>query len=132
MRRGTCSASPRGSIRSSSANRRSSGRSRPLTATATDLHYTGALTNRLFHSAFTVGKKVRTDTGLGEGAVSVSYAAIALAKKIFRDLKGLNVLVLGAGEMAKLTAVHLQAQQVRQITIASRTLQTAQAPRQRT
>jgi len=96
-------------------------------ATATDLHYTGALTNRLFHSAFAVGKKVRTDTGLGEGAVSVSYAAIALAKKIFRDLKGLNVLVLGAGEMAKLTAVHLQAQQVRQITIASRTLQTAQA-----
>ncbi len=96
-------------------------------ATATELHHTGALTNRLFHSAFAVGKKVRTDTGLGEGAVSVSYAAIALAKKIFRDLKGLNVLVLGAGEMAKLTAVHLQAQHVRQITIASRTLQTAQA-----
>ncbi len=96
-------------------------------ATASNLHYTGALTNRLFHSAFTVGKKVRTDTGLGEGAVSVSYAAIALAKKIFRELKGLSVLLLGAGEMAKLTAVHLRAQQVRQITIASRTLQTAQA-----
>lgn len=96
-------------------------------STATELHYTGALTNRLFHSAFQVGKRVRTDTGLGEGAVSVSYAAIALAKKIFRDLKGLNVLILGAGEMAKLTGVHLAAQQVRQVTIASRTLQTAQA-----
>jgi glutamyl-tRNA reductase len=94
---------------------------------ATELHYTGALTNRLFHSAFQVGKRVRTDTGLGEGAVSVSYAAIALAKKIFRDLKGLNVLILGAGEMAKLTGVHLAAQQVKQVTIASRTLQTAQA-----
>jgi glutamyl-tRNA reductase len=93
---------------------------------ATEHHCTGALTNRLFHSAFTVGKKVRTDTGLGEGAVSVSYAAIALAKKIFGDLKGLSVLILGAGEMAKLTGVHLQAQQVQQITIASRTLQTAQ------
>lgn len=93
---------------------------------ATGHHYTGALMNRLFHSAFSVGKKVRTDTGLGEGAVSVSYAAIALAKKIFGNLKGLSVLILGAGEMAKLTGVHLQAQQVQQITIASRTLQTAQ------
>ena len=95
-------------------------------STANDLRYTGALTNRLFHSAFAVGKRVRTETGLGEGAVSVSYAAIALAKKIFGDLKGLGVLILGAGEMAKLTGVHLQAQQVKQITIASRTLSTAQ------
>ena len=93
---------------------------------ASEHHHTGALTNRLFHSAFSVGKKVRTDTGLGEGAVSVSYAAIALARKIFGDLKGLSVLILGAGEMAKLTGVHLQAQQVRQITIASRTLQTSE------
>ena len=57
---------------------------------ASDLRYTGALTNRLFHSAFAVGKRVRSDTGLGEGAVSVSYAAIALARKIFGDLKGLR------------------------------------------
>jgi glutamyl-tRNA reductase len=94
-------------------------------STASELKYTGSLTNRLFHSAFAVGKKVRTDTGLGAGAVSVSYAAIALARKIFGDLKGLGVLILGAGEMSKLTGIHLQAQQVRQITIASRTLQTA-------
>ena len=67
-----------------------------------------------------------SETGLGEGAVSVSYAAIALAKKIFGKLSGLGVLVLGAGEMAELTAVHLQAQQVRQITIASRTLAAAE------
>jgi glutamyl-tRNA reductase len=95
-------------------------------STASDLHCTGALTNRLFHSAFAVGKRVRTETGLGEGAVSVSYAAIALARKILGDLKGLSVLILGAGEMAKLTGIHLQAQQVRQITLASRTLATAQ------
>jgi glutamyl-tRNA reductase len=95
-------------------------------AAAQDLQSTGALTNRLFHSAFAVGKRVRTETGLGEGAVSVSYAAIALAKKIFGDLQGLGVLILGAGEMAKLTGIHLQAQKVRQITIASRTLQTAE------
>src|SRR6185295_19615637 len=95
-------------------------------ATAAGLKSTGALTNRLFTSAFSVGKRVRSETGLGEGAVSVSYAAIALAKKIFGELTGLNVLILGAGEMAKLTGIHLQSQHVKQITIASRTLQTAQ------
>ena len=95
-------------------------------STATGLKVTGALTNRLFHSAFAVGKRVRSETGLGEGAVSVSYAAIALAKKIFGSLEGLHVLMLGAGEMAKLTGLHLQAQEVRQIAIASRTLQTAE------
>ena len=94
---------------------------------ASSVKQTGALTNRLFTSAFTVGKRVRSETGLGEGAVSVSYAAIALARKIFRDVKGLNVLILGAGEMAELTGVHLQAQQVKQITIVSRTFATAEA-----
>ena len=93
---------------------------------ASDRQCTAALTNRLFHSAFTVGKRVRSETGLGEGAVSVSYAAIALAKKIFGDLKEQSVLMLGAGEMAKLTGIHLRSQQVRQITIASRTLLTAE------
>jgi len=95
-------------------------------ATAHEGRFTAALMNRLFHSAFAAGKRVRSETGLGEGAVSVSYAAIALAKKIFGDLKGRSVLILGAGEMAKLTGVHLQAQQVKQITIASRTLGSAQ------
>jgi glutamyl-tRNA reductase len=95
-------------------------------STASDLHFTGAFTNRLFHSAFSAGKRVRTETGLGEGAVSVSYAAISLAKKIFGHLKGRNVLILGAGEMAKLTGVHLQAQEVNRITIVSRRLLAAQ------
>jgi len=52
----------------------------------------------------------------------VSYAAVALAKKIFGDLNGRNVVVIGAGEMGKLTAIHLKSQNVRQITIVSRTL----------
>ncbi len=95
-------------------------------AVASDGQFTAALTNRLFHSAFTVGKRVRSETGLGDGAVSVSYAAIALAKKIFGDLKGRSVLILGAGEMAKLTGIHLQAQRVKQIAVASRTFTTAQ------
>lgn len=95
-------------------------------STASELHYTGALTNRLFHSAFAAGKRVRSETGLGEGAVSVSYAAISLAKKIFGQLRERRVLILGAGEMAKLTGIHLQAQQVKEMAIASRTLATAE------
>ena len=95
-------------------------------ATASDLHFTGTVTHRLFHAAFAVGKRVRHETGLAEGAVSVSYAAIELAKKIFGDLSGLSVLILGAGEMAELTGVHLRAQRVKQITIASRTLASAE------
>jgi glutamyl-tRNA reductase len=88
---------------------------------AADAGFTGTILNRLFHLAFAAGKRVRSETGLGEGAVSVSYAAIALAKKIFGDLSGMQVLTLGAGEMAKLTAMHLRAQQVHEIAIASRT-----------
>jgi glutamyl-tRNA reductase len=95
-------------------------------STASDRGYTSAIVNRLFHTAFTVGKRVRSETGLSEGAVSVSYAAIALAKKIFGDLTGLSVLILGAGGMAKLTGTHLRTQRVRQITIASRTLTAAE------
>ncbi len=96
-------------------------------ALASDLHFAGTVTHRLFHAAFAVGKRVRTETGLGEGAVSVSYAAIELARKIFGDLSSLNVLILGAGEMAELTGVHLQAQGVKHITIGSRTLESADA-----
>jgi glutamyl-tRNA reductase len=88
---------------------------------ASEAHFTGAVLNRLFHVAFAAGKRVRSETGLGEGAVSVSYAAIALAKKIFGDLGGLQVAILGSGEMAKLTAIHLRAQKVGGITIAGRT-----------
>jgi glutamyl-tRNA reductase len=94
---------------------------------ASELKSTGALTHRLFTTAFSVGKRVRSETGLGEGAVSVSYAAIALARKIFGRLQGLNVLILGAGEMATLTGTHLGAQDVGQLTVASRTLASAES-----
>ena len=82
----------------------------------------GPILNRLFHSSFGVGKRVRTETGLGSGAVSVSFAAVALARKIFGDLKGRIVLVVGAGEMGKLTARHMKSQGVQQVTIVSRSM----------
>ena len=89
--------------------------------------YTGAVLNRLFHGSFGIGKRVRSETGLGEGAVSVSYAAISLARKIFGSLKSLRALVVGAGEMAELTATHLRAQHVRRIGVANRTATRAAA-----
>ncbi|HVL69181.1 MAG TPA: glutamyl-tRNA reductase [Vicinamibacterales bacterium] len=89
-------------------------------------HHTGTILNRLFHVAFTAGKRVRSETGLAEGAVSISYAAIALARKIFGDLSPLRVLILGTGEMGKLTGLHLKAQHVKAITMASRTRASAE------
>jgi glutamyl-tRNA reductase len=89
---------------------------------ATDAHTSGPVLNRLFHASFAVGKRVRTETGLGSGAVSVSFAAVALARKIFGELSGRTVAVIGAGEMGKLTALHMKSQEVRHITIVSRTM----------
>jgi glutamyl-tRNA reductase len=89
---------------------------------AGEAHAAGPLLNRLFHASFAVGKRVRTETGLGAGAVSIGYAAVSLAKKIFGDLSGRNVLVIGAGEIGKLTARHMQSQGVQHVTIVSRTM----------
>jgi glutamyl-tRNA reductase len=89
---------------------------------AGEMQSVGPVLNRLFHSSFAVGKRVRTETGLASGAVSVSFAAVALARKIFGDLKGLSVLVIGAGEMGKLTALHMKSQGVQHVTIVSRTM----------
>jgi len=89
---------------------------------AADAQTVGPVLNRLFHSSFAVGKRVRTETGLGSGAVSVSYAAAALARKIFGDLRGRSVAVVGAGEMGKLTALHMKSHGVHTVTIVSRTM----------
>jgi glutamyl-tRNA reductase len=89
--------------------------------TAAERDCTGALLNRLFHTAFTAGKRVRRETGLSEGAVSVSYAALGLARKICGDLSRLTVLVVGAGDMAELTARHLAAQKPSALLVSSRT-----------
>ena len=88
---------------------------------ASQMGCTGPLLNKLFHSAFATGKRVRSETPLAEGAVSVSYAAVELARKIFGNLKGRTVLVVGAGEMGKLTAIHMQSQGIERLIITSRT-----------
>lgn len=83
--------------------------------------------NQLFENTMRVAKRVRTDTGIGEHPVSIPYAAVELAKKIFGDLRGLRVLLLGAGEMGELTAEHLAAQKVEQIFVANKTFDRAAA-----
>jgi glutamyl-tRNA reductase len=88
---------------------------------AAEHHRTGPMLSKLFHWSFLVGKRVRAETGLGEGAVSVSFAAVALARKIFGQLTGRRVLVVGAGEISTLTAQHLRTHGVGEILVTSRT-----------
>ena len=74
---------------------------------AVEAKTTGVILNRLMHKAFSIAKRVRSETGIGGHAVSISYAAIELAKKIFDSLEDKSVLMVGAGEMAELAVEHL-------------------------
>ncbi len=86
---------------------------------------TNVVFNRLFRDALKVGKKVRTETDIGESAVSISYAAVELAKKVFEDLEGRTVMVLGAGEMSELTAMHLVESGAKSVLVSNRTYERA-------
>jgi glutamyl-tRNA reductase len=85
----------------------------------------GVLLNRMMHKSFSVAKRVRKETGIGDNAVSISYAAIELANKIFGDLSSKSVLLLGAGEMAELAVEHLISHNVNKIVVANRTFKNA-------
>jgi len=86
---------------------------------------TGVLINRLMHKSFSVAKRVRKHTGIGDNAVSISYAAIELAHKIFADLASKSVMLIGAGEMAELAVEHLMTHQVKNIVVVNRTFKNA-------
>ncbi len=92
---------------------------------ALELKSTGLFLNKVLHRCFFTAKRVRTETGLGSGAVSVSYAAVILAKKVLGSLADKTVLLIGAGEMAELACIHLLGQGVKKILIANRTLSKA-------
>lgn len=81
---------------------------------------TGILLNRLMKKAISVAKKVRRDTRIAENAVSISFAAVELAKKIFTDLSEKVFMLLGAGEMAELAARHLMSNGVKEVIVANR------------
>jgi glutamyl-tRNA reductase len=85
----------------------------------------GQFLNKLFHKAFNCAKTVRTETKIAASPVSVSYAAVELSKKIFNGLDDKKVLLLGAGEMGKLTVKHFIKYGVRNIYIANRTKEKA-------
>jgi glutamyl-tRNA reductase len=87
----------------------------------------GLILNRLFHTAFFVAKKVRAQTKIGTQAVSVSYVAVELAKRIFDDLSKRRVMLIGAGDMGELAARHLVNSGIRDLTIASRRYDNSQA-----
>ena len=82
---------------------------------------TGGVLNRLFQRAFTIGKKVRTNTSIQEGSTSVGNVAVDLAEKIFGHLKDSEVMILGAGEMSRLTAQSLVSRGARSIIVSNRT-----------
>jgi len=82
---------------------------------------TGVLLNRLLKKSISVAKRVRTETRIAENAVSISFAAVELAKKIFTDLAGKSFMLLGAGEMAELAAKHMMNNGVKDIIVANRT-----------
>jgi len=86
----------------------------------------GRVLNRLVHQAFHVAKRVRSETGIAASAVSISYMAVELGRKIFDSLSNQTVLIVGAGEMAELTMRHLQNAGVSRILVANRTFETAQ------
>ena len=87
---------------------------------------TSTILNKLIKKAISVAKRVRTETRLAEGAVSISTAAVELARKIFGELEGKNVMLLGAGEMAELAAQHLLGNGVKNIMVANRTFERAE------
>ena len=95
-------------------------------ATAHKAGTTGKILNRLFQNTFSVAKQVRTDTAIGASAVSIAYAAVDLAKKIFADLGTKTVLLIGAGETIELVARHLTNNGVRHIIVANRSVERAE------
>ncbi len=87
---------------------------------------TGILLNRLMKKAFSVAKRVRTETKIAESAVSISFAAVELAKKIFEDLSTKTFMLIGAGEMAELAAKHLINNGVKDVIVTNRTYERAE------
>src|SRR3712207_2392332 len=86
----------------------------------------GRVLHKLVHHALRVAKRVRTETGIAASAVSISFTAVELGRKIFGSLKGATVLLVGAGEMAELAAQHLAGAGAARVLVTNRTYETAQ------
>lgn len=96
-------------------------------AQALDFSATGGVLNKLFQRSFTVGKKVRTETTIQGGQTSVGSVAVDLAEKIFGHLKYSKVMIIGAGEMSRVTAQRMMERGAEKIYVANRSLERAHA-----
>lgn len=85
----------------------------------------GLVLDRLLSKTFAVAKKVRTETGIGRSAVSISFAAVELAKKIFGETEGRTAMIIGAGEMGELALRHLVSSGIKEVLVANRTFEKA-------
>jgi glutamyl-tRNA reductase len=92
---------------------------------AAEYKTSGIILNRFLHKAFSVAKRVRTETKIASSAVSVSFAAVELARKIFGDLSDKTVMLIGAGEMCELAAKHFITNGVRGVMVTNRTYERA-------
>ena len=92
---------------------------------ATEEHCAGQILNRLFHTSLRVGKRVRSETGIGDSSLSVPRVAVKLAEEVFGDLAGRRALILGAGDVGELVVEHLKDRGVADLLIANRTPQRA-------
>lgn len=90
-----------------------------------ELDAVGPRMGRAFQDAFSIAKEVRTDTAIGQNPVSVAYAAVALAERIFSDISSLSALLIGAGKTVELVAQHLREKGVKSMVVANRTLDNA-------
>lgn len=100
-------------------------------ARAYELSYKAGVNNKIinvmFQKALAVGKRVRTETGIDQYSTSISYTAVELAKQITGSFQGINIILLGAGEMSALTMKHLVAQGASTVVISNRSLERAKA-----
>lgn len=97
------------------------GQVRRAYALAVEAGTAGRVLHRLVHHSFRVAKRVRTETGIAASAVSISYTAVELGRKIFGSLEGCTVLLIGAGQMAELAAQHLTDAGAARILVTNRT-----------
>ncbi|MBO1002613.1 glutamyl-tRNA reductase [Pseudogracilibacillus auburnensis] len=102
------------------------GQIRDAFLTAQQMETTGTIFNELFKRAITFAKRAHKETAIGEHAVSVSYAAVELSKKIFGEISDKHVVIYGAGEMGELAVKNLYGAGVKKITVVNRTLERAE------
>jgi len=95
-------------------------------AYAAEFKTAGLILNRFLHKAFSVAKRVRTETGIASNAVSVSFAAVELARKIFDQLDNKSVMIIGAGEMCELAARHFVSNGISKVLVTNRTFERAE------